>query len=369
LKDSADPAVHPRPGREESARAFWGGWRFPEGRAANAGRENPMRLSPGAGATSVVRRGSAMRELLKRMLPYASLGVLFLLLSFASPYFLTVNNLSSVVRQTTVITIMAIGMTMVMASGGIDLSVGSMVGLTGVCGTFLIAGQWPTSVALLGAVLAGMCCGFVNGVGVTALKIPPFIATLGTLGIYRGLTLILTNGIPVSNLQRDFGVLATGSLFGVVPLPLIFLVAMALLVHFILKYTRLGRYSYAIGSNPEAARCSGVRIGRVAISIYALNGALTGCAGMIEAARLVTGQPTAGEGYELRVIAAVVIGGGSLNGGQGTVLGTIVGSFIMGLLSNGCNLLGISPFLQQIIIGSVIVLAVTFDEFQRRRMG
>ena len=151
--------------------------------------------------------------------------------------------------------------------------------------------------------------------------------------------------------------------------PLLFLLATAYLVHFILKYTKLGRYSYAIGSNPEAARCSGIRIGLYTVVIYALSGALTGLAGMIEAARLVTGQPTAGDGYELRVIAAVVIGGGSLNGGQGTVLGTIVGSFIMGLLSNGCNLLGISPFLQQVIIGSVIVLAVTFDEFQRRRMG
>jgi len=173
----------------------------------------------------------------------------------------------------------------------------------------------------------------------------------------------------VSNLKRDFGVLATGSVLGVVPVPLVFLTAVALLVHFILNYTKLGRYSYAIGSNPEAARCSGIPMGQSTVAFYAISGALTGLAGMIESARLVTGQPTAGEGYELRVIAAVVIGGGSLSGGQGSVLGTIVGSFIMGLLSNGCNLLGISPFLQQIIIGAVIVLAVTFDEFQRRRIG
>lgn len=310
-----------------------------------------------------------MRELLKRFLPFASLFILFLFLTLTSPYFLTVNNLSSVVRQTTVITIMAIGMTVVMASGGIDLSVGSMVGLTGVCGAMLIAGQLPVSVALLGSIAAGLLCGLFNGGAITVLKIPPFIATLGTLGIYRGLTLILTGGIPVANLTRDFGVLATGNLVGVVPVPLLFLVAVAAAIHFVLKYTRLGRYSYAIGSNLEAARCSGIPIGRYRLVIYALGGALTGLAGMIEAARLVTGQPTAGEGYELRVIAAVVIGGGSLNGGQGSVMGTIVGSFIMGLLSNGCNLLGVSPFVQQVIIGAVIVIAVTFDEFQRRRTG
>lgn len=310
-----------------------------------------------------------MRELLQRFLPYASLICLFLLLSLASPYFLTPGNLSSVVRQATVITIMAIGMTVVMASGGIDLSVGSILGFTGVCGAMLIAGQFPIALALTGAVLAGALCGCCNGAAVAFFRIPPFIATLGALGIYRGLTLIMTGGIPVANLSRDFGVLATGNVLGWVPVPLIFLVSTALLVHFILTRTKLGRYSYAIGSNPEAARCSGIQIGRYTIFIYGLGGALAGLAGMIEAARLVTGQPTAGEGYELRVIAAVVIGGGSLNGGQGSVLGTIVGAFIMGLLSNGCNLLGISPFVQQVLIGAVIVLAVTFDEYQRRRVA
>jgi ribose transport system permease protein len=264
---------------------------------------------------------------------------------------------------------MAIGMTLVMVSGGIDLSVGSIVGLSGVCGAFLIASQYPTIFALLGSVLAGTCCGLLNGTGVTSLRIPPFIATLGTLGIYRGLTLILTGGIPVVNLSRGFGVLATGNLLRIIPVPLVFLTVIALLIHFLLNRTKLGRYCYAIGSNPEAARCSGIPVRRCTIAFYAISGALTGLAGMIESARLVTGQPTAGEGYELRVIAAVVIGGGSLSGGQGSVAGTIVGSLIMGLLSNGCNLLGISPFLQQVIIGSVIVLAVTFDEFQRRRMG
>jgi len=309
-----------------------------------------------------------MRDLLKRFLPFATLIVLFVGLAIASPYFLTVGNLSSVIRQTTVITIMAIGMTIVIASGGIDLSVGSMVGLTGVCGAMLISSHYPTAVALLGAILIGAACGALNGAVVVVLRIPPFIATLGALGIYRGITLLITGGIPIANLTHDFGVLANGNVLQI-PVPLLFLIAVGVALHLVLKYTKLGRYAYAIGSNVEAARCSGIRIGLYMGLIYALNGALVGMAGMIEAARLVTGQPTAGDGYELRVIAAVVIGGGSLNGGQGTVIGTIIGAMIMGLLSNGCNLLGISPFLQQVIIGTVIVLAVSFDEFQRRRMA
>lgn len=309
-----------------------------------------------------------MRDLFKKFLPFATLIALFVGLSITSPYFLTVGNLSSVIRQTAVIVIMAIGMTVVMVSGGIDLSVGSMVGLTGVCGTMLIAGHHSTALALLGAIAVGTLCGIFNGSAVVLLRIPPFIATLGTLGAFRGLVLLITGGVPVADLTHDFGVLANGNVLQI-PVPLFFVLAVAGLIYLVLKFTKLGRYAYAIGSNIEAARCSGIRIGLYTVLIYALNGALTGMSGMIESARLVTGQPTAGDGYELRVIAAVVIGGGSLNGGQGTVIGTVIGAMIMGLLSNGCNLLGISPFLQQIIIGVVIVLAVSFDEYQRRRLA
>ena len=308
-----------------------------------------------------------MKEAIKRLLPFASLIALFVFLCLASPYFLTVGNLSSVIRQTTVITIMAIGMTVVIATAGIDLSVGSIVGMTGVCGAMMIAGHYSTGSALIGAIVVGIACGAMNGMVITMLQIPPFIATLGALGAYRGITLLLTSGIPVANLSHDFGVLANGAVLRVIPVPLVFTLAVGLLIHWVLNHTKIGRYAYAIGSNREAARCCGIQIGLYTVIIYALNGALTGMAGMIDAARLVTGQPTAGDGYELRVIAAVVIGGGSLSGGQGTVLGTIVGSLIMGLLSNGCNLLGISPFMQQVIIGAVIVLAVSFDEFQKRR--
>jgi len=309
-----------------------------------------------------------MRDLLKKFLPFATLIALIIGLTIASPYFLTVGNLSAVIRQTAVIIIMAVGMTVVMVSGGIDLSVGSMVGLTGVCGTMLIAAHFPTWLAVLGAIVVGALCGLFNGAAVVVLRIPPFIATLGTLGAFRGLVLLITGGIPIADIPHDFGSLANGYILRI-PAPLFFVLGVGFLVYLILKYTRLGRYSYAIGSNMEAARCAGIRIGLYTILIYALNGALTGLSGMIESARLVTGQPTAGTGYELNVIAAVVIGGGSLNGGQGTVIGTIIGAMIMGLLNNCCNLSGISPFLQQIIIGSVIILAVSFDEYQLRRMA
>jgi len=207
-----------------------------------------------------------------------------------------------------------------------------------------------------------------NGATVAALRIPPFIVTLGAMGVYRGVALLVTDGKAVVGLPQGFGYLAEGNVFGLIPVPLLLVVLVAVATHFLLAATRPGRYCYAIGSNVEAARFAGVRVSRYQIMFYLILCALTGLAGAIESARLVTGQPTAGEGYELRVIAAVVIGGGSLSGGQGTVVGTIIGALIMGLLSNGANLLGIPSFTQQIIIGAVIVLAVTFDEFQRRRL-
>lgn len=207
----------------------------------------------------------------------------------------------------------------------------------------------------------------MNSSLITLLRVSPFIATLGTMGAARGLTLVLTNGMPVVNLPDSFGRLGDGNVLRVVPVPLAILVVLAILTGFILKYTRLGRYAYAIGSNVEAARYAGVPIRRYLIAIYVFCGVLTGLAGMIESSRLMTGQPTAGQGYELSVIASVVIGGGSLSGGEGSVTGTMAGAFLMGLISNGSNLLGVSPFWQQVLIGGVIILAVAVDEFRKRR--
>jgi ribose transport system permease protein len=310
--------------------------------------------------------GRSARDWLERLLPFAGVTVLFIVLSVSSPYFLTVQNLSSVARQTAVINIMALGMTLIMISGGIDLSVGSVMAFAGICGTMLLQAGVPLATSIIGAMLAGVAWELINSLLITLLKVSPFIATLGTMGAARGLTLVITNGMPVVRLPDSFGFLGDGTVLRFVPVPLAILVSLALLTGFILKYTRLGRYAYAIGSNIEAARYAGIPIRIYLVLIYCFCGALTGLAGMIESSRLMTGQPTAGQGYELSVIAAVVIGGASLSGGEGTVTGTIAGAFLMGLISNGSNLLGVSPFWQQVLIGVVIVLAVAGDELRKR---
>lgn len=309
-----------------------------------------------------------MSDWIKRFLPFVSLVVLCVLIAALEPRFLSSGNLAGVARQTAVIMVMAMGMTVVMVSGGIDLSVGSVMALSGVMGALAMANGAPVTIGVAAAIAAGAVCGLLTGAAIAVLRVPPFIVTLGAMGIYRGVALLVTDGKAVVGLPSTFGYLAEGHLLGVMPVPLFIVVLVGVTTHFLLVNTRPGRYCYAIGSNIEAARYSGIRVSRYQVLFYALLGVLAGLAGSIESARLVTGQPTAGEGYELRVIAAVVIGGGSLAGGQGTVIGTIIGALIMGVLANGANLLGISSFAQQVVIGAVIVLAVTFDEFQRRRL-
>ena len=306
--------------------------------------------------------------MIKRVLPFATLIVLFVTLSLASRHFLTSTNLSSVVRQTAVINILALGMTLIIISGGIDLSVGAILAMGGLLGTMAMANGYSPLAGVLVGILAGLLCGLANGIMTSRLKINPFIVTLGTLGIVRGLALIISNGLPVHEIPQQFSYLGEGVLLGV-PFVLWVLVACAVLMHVILEHTRLGRYAFAIGSNPDAAFYAGIPVAFHTTAVYAIGGMLTGLAGMIEASRLMTGQPTAGQGYELQAIAAVVIGGGSLRGGEGSVVGTLVGAFIMGLLSNGSDLLGISPYLQQAIIGAVIILAVSVDELRKRKVG
>jgi len=306
------------------------------------------------------------RIVLQRLLPFLSLILLFIALTIASPNFFTSTNLSSVVRQTAVINIMALGMTMIIITGGIDLSVGAILAMGGVVGTMAMEKGMSIPVGVLVGVLTGLGCGLANGLMITQLRIQPFIVTLGTLGIFRGTTLIMTNGLPVHQVPDRFSYIGEGNLLGV-PFVLWVLVACAVITHILLEHTRLGRYTFAIGSNREAAVYAGIPVKFHTTAVYAIGGALTGLAGMIEASRLMTGQPTAGQGYELQAIAAVVIGGGSLQGGEGSVMGTLVGAFIMGLLSNGSDLLGVSPYLQQAIIGAVIILAVTLDEVRKRR--
>ena len=305
--------------------------------------------------------------MIQRLLPFLTLTVLFVGLAIASPHFLTSTNLSSVVRQTAVINIMALGMTLIIISGGIDLSVGAILAMGGLLGCMAMEKGQPIPVGVLVGIVTGAFWGLVNGMLTTRLRINPFIVTLGTLGIVRGLTLIISNGLPVHQIPREFSFLGEGTVLGV-PFVLWILLTCALFVHVLLEHTKLGRYAFAIGSNPDAAFYAGIPVAFHTTAVYAIGGMLTGLAGMIEASRLMTGQPTAGQGYELQAIAAVVIGGGSLRGGEGSVVGTLIGAFIMGLLSNGSDLLGISPYLQQAIIGAVIILAVSFDELRKRKV-
>lgn len=304
--------------------------------------------------------------MIQRLLPFITLIVLFVALSIASPVFLTNDNISTVIRQTAVINIIALGMTLIIITAGIDLSVGATLAMAGFLGARLMESGVPIWLALLGGIAVGTACGTINGLLITRLKINPFIVTLGMLGVLRGLTLTISKGLPASRLPDAFKYLGEGIILGA-PVVLWVLLVLAVVMHFVLEHTRLGRYAFSIGSNPDAAFYAGIPVSFHLTCVYAIAGALTGIAAMIETSRLMTGQPTAGNGYELQAIAAVVIGGGSLRGGEGGVVGTLIGAFIMGLLSNGSDLLGINPYLQQTLIGGAIIIAVTIDELRKRR--
>jgi ribose transport system permease protein len=304
---------------------------------------------------------------LQRLLPFGTLIALVIALTIATPHFFTAINLASVARQTAVINIIALGMTLVIITGGIDLSVGSILAISGLFGSMAIKAGQPILVSIAIGVGTGVVCGILNGLMITRLRISPFIVTLGTLEAYRGLALVISKGLPVHEIPDSFSFLGDGNLLGI-PFSLWVLAVCAIIMHSILENTKLGRYAFAIGSNQSAAYYAGVPIKFHLTSVYLIAGGLAGLAGMVEASRLMTGQPTAGQGYELQAIAAVVIGGGSLQGGEGSVVGTLIGAFIIGLLSNGSDLLGINPYWQQVTIGAVIIGAVGFDEFRKRRM-
>ena len=305
--------------------------------------------------------------MIQRLLPFITLIVLFVALSILSPVFLSQGNLSTVVRQTAVINIIALGMTLIIITSGIDLSVGAILAMSGYLGATMMESGTPIWLSILGGIAVGTICGTINGLLITRLKINPFIVTLGMLGVLRGTTLTISKGLPASRLPDAFKYLGEGTILGA-PVVLWVLLVCAVVIHFVLEHTRLGRYAFSIGSNPDAAFYAGIPVSFHLTSVYAIAGALTGIAAMVETSRLMTGQPTAGNGYELQAIAAVVIGGGSLRGGEGGVVGTLIGAFIMGLLSNGSDLLGINPYLQQTLIGAAIIIAVTIDELRKRKV-
>ena len=288
------------------------------------------------------------------------LVALSLVLWILTPHFLTFSNLVNVAQQTSINAIIAVGLTFVIISGGIDLSVGSLVAFSGVIiAHFLQAGApWPFAVA--GGMAAGLGCGMVNGLLITLGRLPPFIATLGMMSVARGAALLFTDGRPISGFGEAFRWLATGEV-AYLPAPVVLMIGVYAVAHFVLRRTAFGRYVFAIGGNEEAALLSGVRVRLHKTMVYATCGLLSALAAAVLTARLNSAQPIAGINYELDAIAATVIGGTSLLGGQGSVVGTLIGALIMGVLRNGLNLLGVSSFVQQVVIGAVIILAVLID--------
>ena len=296
---------------------------------------------------------------------FAGLLALCLILWAATPHFLTVSNLLNVLEQTAINAIVAVGMTFVIISGGIDLAVGSILALSGIAlGVALQSGAGaPLAITL--ALAVGLACGLVNGALVTFGRLPPFIATLGMMSVARGAALMLAEGRPISGFGEEFRGLATGRVL-MVPAPAIIAAGIYAVAHFVLANTVFGRAAYAIGGNEEAARLSGVHVRYHKTAIYGVAGLMSAAAAVILTARLNSAQPTAGTMYELDAIAATVIGGTSLLGGEGTIIGALIGALIMGVLRNGLNLLNVSSFFQQVVIGVVIIGAVLVDMSLKR---
>ena len=308
--------------------------------------------------------------------PLIFLILLILIFSSLHPRFLHPLNIFNVMRQIAITGLIALGMTFVIIVRGIDLSVGSLIALCGLVGAVIakaglverfsvgvgteLANPWYW--ALAGSVLIGLLAGTVNGVCITKLKVPAFVVTLGGLSAYRGTALIVSDGGPISGFNEAYRWIGQGKI-GMVPIPVIIFLVFIVLCHIVLKYTVYGRYIYSVGGNPEAARLSGINIDLIIISTYIITGFLVGLAAFILSARLNSAEAVAGMGYELNVIAVVVVGGTSLFGGRGNILGTIIGAMLFGVLQNGLVLLNVSSYIQQIIIGIILILAVTFDKF------
>lgn len=295
----------------------------------------------------------------------SGLVLLSLIFGFMSDKFFSVDNLLTVALQSAIIAIIAIGQTYVIITTGIDLSIGSNIALAGIIAAIIMTNGFSVPIAVVGGLLAGCLVGLINGLITVYGNITPFIVTLGTMSIVRGTSLVITKGIPVTDLPASFTTIGTGSVVGI-PIPAIIMLVLVGIFGFVLAKTKLGRYTYAIGSNFEAARLSGINTKRTLISIYIISGFLAACAGLILAARVVSAQPTAGTGYELDAVAASVIGGASLLGGEGMILGTFIGALVIGVLRNGLNLINVSAFWQQIVIGAVIIAAVYIDRVKRK---
>ncbi|OWJ89281.1 ABC transporter permease [Paracoccus yeei] len=332
-------------------------------------------MSAGEGTMDArqARRGAAQQKILA----FASLIVLVAGFSLASPNFFQMTNIMAILQAASVNGVLAVAVTLIIITGGIDLSIGTLMTFCAVmAGVVLTWGGMPLPLGIVAAIATGACCGLISGTFVAKMKIPPFIATLGMMLMLKGLSLIVTGTKPIYfNDTPGFTQIAQGSVIGALvpafPVPngvlILFLVAGA--VAWILGRTVLGRYTFALGSNEEAVRLSGVDTDRWKMAIYALSGGIVGIGGLLIASRLNSAQPALGLGYELEAIAAVVIGGTSLAGGRGTILGTLIGALIMAVLTNGLRVLSVAPEWQTVVTGAIIIAAVYADQLRRGRAG
>ena len=334
---------------------------------ATAGRPSPTEVSGASAAPGAPRSVFGWLSRVKELNILIALVLLCALLAVFSPVFFTSNNLLGVARAFSLTAISAIGQTMVIITGGIDLSVGSIIGLSSLSTGILLVNGWPSVAAILAGLLVGTAFGACNGLLITRVGLPPFIATLGTLSIGRGLIYVITQGYPVTAPRDEFLVAIGQGYTGRVPNPVIIMIGVTIIATLFLAKTTVGRYIYAVGGNQEAARLAGINVNRVKMFVYTMSGFLSSVSGIILLSRLVSAQPTAGLGQELPVIAASIIGGTSLIGGEGTALGAVLGAAIVGVLENGIVLLGINTYAQQVVTGAVILLAVGLDIWQKRR--
>ncbi|MEX6014022.1 ABC transporter permease [Mammaliicoccus sciuri] len=305
---------------------------------------------------------TAKTSLVEKIIPFIGLILLIVVISIMNSAFLDLSNLLNLLRQVSINGLIAFGMTFVILTGGIDLSVGSILALSSAFTAILITSGLDPIVALIVGVLGGFLLGVFNGVLVTFGSMAPFIATLATMTIFRGLTLVVTDGNPITNLGDSymFQLFGKGYFFGI-PVPAVTMIIVFIILAIILQKTTFGRHTYAIGCNEVASKISGIKVNRVKILIYGISGLMSALAGAILTSRLNSAQPTAGTSYELDAIAAVVLGGTSLTGGKGRIVGTFIGVLIIGVLNNGLNLLGVSSFYQQVVKGIVILIAVLID--------
>jgi ribose transport system permease protein len=296
----------------------------------------------------------------------AMLLVLLVLVSLTTPQFFTLNNLTNVARQVSINAIIAAGMTFVIITAGIDLSVGSLVAMSACMAMVIIDRTGGSLMGVVAGILAGALGGAANGALVAWARIPPFIATLAGLTVFRGLALILTGGVPIVRFEGGFRFLGQGDIGGI-PFPIILMVVVVAAMHIVLTRTAFGTYVYAVGGNEESSRLSGIKVTWIKFWVYVLSGFLTGIAGMVLMGRLSSAQPAVGEGFELDAIAAVVLGGTSLMGGRGSVWNTLMGALVIGVINNGMNLLGVHTHYQLLAKGTIIVLAVLLDSYLKKR--